>query len=114
MARGAPARVDLAGASLERLVHEMGVRLGRALGSALAAGIGSGAVRTGVPGLGAAEVAPGRTCRVSGCLRRQVAKGLCATHYRKAHRVGLRGPFNAKALAALAADGRKARSAKRR
>ena len=113
MARRASAGPDLAQAGIDQLVHEIGVRVGTALGAAftlaLAAGAQNARSNAGRPAAGGSQ-----RCRVSDCLRPRLAKGLCATHYRKARRVGLAEPLDAKALAELATDGRKLRGMKSR
>lgn len=106
---------------LDALVRTIGERLGEALGAALVAGIESGVRKAG--GLsGAVEAATGgqratvsqagvQGCRVPGCVRTAVAKGLCATHYRKARRLKMGPTFDAADLRAIAEDGRKTRFA---
>lgn len=107
MARRKAAPGELRQAGIDVLAREMGIRLGLAIGSALAQSMTHGLAQ-GRTAVGSSPEA--RPCRVERCTRRAVAKGLCATHYRKAHRIGLRAPFDARALAALSVDGRKARS----
>ena len=59
------------------------------------------AVRRGRPATG------GTPCRVSGCARRSVSKGLCSNHYQKAHRLKLdTANLSDGNLATLAQDGR--------
>ena len=102
---------------LDALVAEIGRRLGESLGAALVSGIGTGVQRAG--GLeGVLRPRPravdaGSPCTVPACVRRAVAKGLCATHYRKARRLNLPEPFEGQTLAELAEDGRKTRFAKK-
>jgi hypothetical protein len=113
MARRGSAGPDLAQAGIDQLVHEIGVRVGTALGAAFTTALATTAQgarsSAGRPAVGGSP-----PCRVSGCLRRRLAKGLCATHYRKARRIGLAEPFDAKALAELSTDGRKLRGMKSR
>jgi hypothetical protein len=124
--KGTPQAPGLEG--LDALVRTIGERLGEALGAALVGGIETGVRRAGglsravqaatgapVPG-GASAVrgAAGPGCQVPECLRTAVAKGLCATHYRKARRLKMGPTFGRADLDALAEDGRKTRFGSRR
>jgi hypothetical protein len=99
----------------------MGRELGESLGAALLAGLTAGVERAGgqalLPGLaggiGGAAVG-GSGCKVPHCPRRALAKGLCATHYRKARRLGLGAELGTRELTELAEDGRKTRFAKKK
>jgi len=112
---GGANNAELAG--LELLIQQVGQQLGVALGQALVAGMSAGVQSAGglegaLRGRTSAAVG-GSPCHVPACTRRAVAKGLCATHYRKARRLNMNEPFDAKALDGLAEDGRKTRFAKR-
>ena len=95
--------------ALERMVFEIGQRLGEALRAGVQA---SAAYQrpAGARGPGRPPSATGASCRAPHCSRRAVAKGLCATHYRKARRLGLGDALSAAQLNELARDGRKSRS----
>ena len=97
--------------ALERIVFEIGQRLGEALlrgVQASAAQAQNG--RKGRRGPGRPKgSANGGSCVVPNCGRRSVAKGLCATHYRKARRLNLSETLSAAQLSELAQDGRKTR-----
>src|SRR5947209_8159375 len=85
-------------------LQEVILALGKQLRSALLHAAKAHAPRRG----------PGRPrstarCEVPRCSRRAVARGLCATHYRKAHRIGLTGRLGPAHLRELAQDGRKTR-----
>ncbi|MBS2030968.1 MAG: hypothetical protein JST54_23905 [Deltaproteobacteria bacterium] len=114
--RAATGNPELAG--LELLIQQVGQQLGVALGQALVAGMSAGVQSAGglegaLRGRTSAAAVGGSPCHVPACTRRAVAKGLCATHYRKARRLNMNEPFDAKALAGLAEDGRKTRFAKK-
>ncbi|MBS2027339.1 MAG: hypothetical protein JST54_05485 [Deltaproteobacteria bacterium] len=101
--------------ALERIVYELGQRLG----AALVRGVETSVMQSGFEPSARPAVrrGPGRPkgsgsatgCMVPACNRRAVAKGLCATHYRKARRLDMGDALSSGELAELARDGRKAR-----
>jgi len=103
--------------ALERIVFELGQRLGAALVRGVEASV---AERGFAPSQPAVRRGPGRPkgsgsatgCVVPACNRRAVAKGLCATHYRKARRLGMGETLSSTQLGELSRDGRKTRFSK--
>lgn len=108
---------------LERLLAGIGRRLGEQIGEAIVEGLKASLERSRADltlpepptrrrGAGrerAAPIEPAR-CIAPACLRPALAKGLCATHYRKLRRLGLSDPTDPDQMQALATDGRKVRS----
>lgn len=110
MPRGRPkgSQVASGGSALERMVFEIGQRLGQALLAGVKAAKPRGAkAGAGRRGPGRPRAAAGPACVVPECGRRGVARGLCATHYRKARRLGFGETLSASQLEELAQDGRK-------
>ena len=128
MARGRKGTPELPGLEgLDALVRTIGERLGEALGVALVGGIERGVRQAGglsravqaatgaqPQGAPSASRGSGPGCHVPECLRSAVARGLCATHYRKARRLKMGPTFGRVELDALAEDGRKTRFEGRR
>jgi hypothetical protein len=111
MPRGRPkgSGVAAAGSSaLERMVYEIGQRLGQALVAGVKAAAPRGKTASpGKRGPGRPRAAAGPSCVVPDCGRRGVARGLCATHYRKARRLGFGESLSGSQLDELSQDGRK-------
>lgn len=109
MPRGRPKGSAVPGGALERMIYEIGQRLG----AALVRGMQQTAAK-GKPVLGRG---PGRPrgaasksgCVVPSCSRSPIARGLCATHYRKARRLDMPDNLSAAHLNELSQDGRKSR-----
>jgi hypothetical protein len=111
---------------LEQLVYDIGQRLGQVMvdglrqGLSRAAPVVASASASSHP-TGLIKRGPGRpkrvggpaACLVPGCGRRGVAKGLCATHYRKARRLKFGETLSTSQLNELAQDGRKTRFSKK-
>jgi hypothetical protein len=118
MPRGRPRSTGgfVARNGLEQLVYEIGQRLGRVMVDGLRSSL-SHAVPASGTAVGKVKRGPGRprragaseSCVVPECGRRAVAKGLCATHYRKARRLRMGDKLSASNLSELAEDGRKTR-----
>ena len=105
--------------ALERMVYEIGQRLGEALVRGVESSVAKGGGRSAAKAAGVKR-GPGRPraasggegCVVPNCSRRAVAKGLCATHYRKARRLNMGDTLSSAQLSELAQDGRKTRFSK--
>jgi hypothetical protein len=109
------------------MISIIGKRLGESLGQAIAAGLmqgvqGAGDLTNGAlkrrgsgrPPKAESAAALGKpVCIVPDCGRQGVAKGLCATHYRKARRLKFGDTLSSAQLSELAEDGRKARFSKK-
>jgi len=99
------------------MVYELGQRLGAALVRGVETSVGRAKVSGASPGRNLVKRGPGRPratasgagCAVPHCDRRAVAKGLCATHYRKARRLNIGASPSPSQLSELAEDGRKTR-----
>lgn len=102
---------------LENMVYELGQRLGAALVRGVESSVGRAKGNGSASERNVAKRGPGRPratasgagCGVPHCDRRAVAKGLCATHYRKARRLDMGASLTASQLNELAEDGRKTR-----
>ena len=105
---------------LERVIYEIGQRLGQAMVEGLKSTLAhAGPVaHAAAPAAAAApRRGPGRPprsaaeakCIVPGCVRRSVAKKLCPTHYRKAGRLNMKGALTESQLEVLRKDGRATR-----
>ena len=116
MPRGTQNTLTVPAGALERIVYELGQRLGAALvrgveTSVMQSGFGSSARPALRRGPGRPKGSGSATgCVVPACNRRAVAKGLCATHYRKARRLDMGDALSGAQLTELARDGRKPRA----
>jgi hypothetical protein len=95
---------------LEQLVYEIGQRLGQVMVDGLHSRLAQSSPALPRRGPGRPRRAgTGADCLVPRCGRSAVAKKLCPTHYRKAHRLKMGKKLTAANLAELAEDGRKTR-----
>ena len=116
MPRGRPKGSAVPSGALERMIYEIGQRLGEALVRGLEHTVSKGGRGAARPTL---AKSPGRPrassssngCSVPSCARDSVARGLCATHYRKARRLNMGEPLSNAQLNELSQDGRKNRKA---
>jgi len=111
-----PRKLDSFQSAIQSLGNQLGQALGEAFTQAFTHGIDHGHFSS--PSAPAAKGRRGRppavgsaaSCKVPGCPRKSVAKGMCQNHYAKARRLKMNfNSLGAAQLKELAADGRAAR-----